>query len=159
MDHGWLLVAAAAALVPSSEGPDASQVPYPEGYRRWAHVKTQLVSPDNPRAGRFAGMHHVYANAPALEGYETGRFPGGAVIVFDLLDVRTADGNTEEGSRKFVDVMLKDGARFAATGGWGYQEFEGPGRERRLDAAKAAACSACHARLAPSDHVISTLRE
>ena len=149
----------ALALVPPLAGADGQEVPYPEGYRRWAHVKTQLVSAENPRAGRFVGMHHVYANAQALEGYETGRFPDGAIIVFDLLDVRTADGNTDEGARKFIDVMLKDSGRFAATGGWGYEEFEGPARERKLDAARAAACSACHVRLAPSDHVISTLRE
>jgi hypothetical protein len=146
---GWIVPAAAIG----------QDVPYPEGFRRWTHVKTQLVSPENPRAGRFVGMHHVYANPKALEGYETGRFPDGAVIVFELLDVRTADGNTDEASRKFIDVMLKDGARFAVTGGWGYEEFEGPARERRLDATKAAACSACHARLAPDDHVISRLRE
>ena len=159
MDHGWMLLAAAVALVPSSGGSDSPDVPYPEGFRRWAHVKSQLVTPDNPRAGRFVGLHHVYANAQALEGYETGRFPDGAVIVFDLLDVRTEKGNTDEGPRKFTDVMLKDSLRFRRSGGWGYQEFQGEGRERALDAAKAAACSACHARLAPDDHVISTFRE
>ncbi len=159
MDHGWMLLAAAVAMVPSDAGSDASQVPYPEGFRRWAHVKSQLVTPENPRAGRFVGLHHVYANAQALEGYESGRFPDGAVIVFDLLDVHTGKGTTDEGPRKFTDVMLKDSRRFAGTGGWGYQEFEGPARERKLDAEKAAACSACHARLAPDDHVISTFRE
>ena len=159
MDRRLLLLAAAVALVPSSAGSDSSEVPYPDGFRRWAHVKSQLVTPDNPRAGRFVGLHHVYANAQALEGYETGRFPDGAVIVFDLLDVRTENGTTDEGPRKFTDVMLKDSRRFAATGGWGYQEFQGPARERALDAAKAAACSACHARLAPDDHVISRFRE
>jgi hypothetical protein len=159
MARSWLLPVIVVALTAPGAGSDDGPVPYPEGYRRWAHVKTLLVSAENPRAARFAGMHHIYANNLALEGYETGRFPDGAVIVFDLLDVKTDKGNTEEGARKFIDVMLKDARRFAATGGWGYEEFAGATRGPTLDAARAAACSACHERMAPTDHVISTLRE
>jgi len=156
---GPILLATMALALPAALAQEAGPIAYPEGFRRWAHVKTQLVTPDNPRAGRFVGMHHIYANALALEGYESGRFPDGAVIVFDLLDVRADKGTTDEGPRKFTDVMVKDSRRFASTGGWGYEEFAGPSHERQLDAAKAAACSACHERLAPTDHVISTLRE
>jgi hypothetical protein len=138
---------------------EAAGVPYPEGFRRWAHVKTGLSGSAGPGGARYAGFHHIYANAAALEGYETGRFPDGAVLVFDVFDVRTQDGNTLEGPRKFTDVMHKDSRRYAATGGWGFEEFEGPSRARVLSPEVVARCFACHERLAPSGHVISKLRE
>jgi len=161
----FLLVAAliapglATSLAQDAATSGAHEVPYPEGFRRWAHVKSALVGAETPGAGRYVGLHHVYANAKALEGYQTGRFPDGAVIAFDLLDVRTENGSTEEGPRKFTDVMHKDGARFASTGGWGFQEFEGPAHARTLDHAAAVRCSGCHERRAPDDRVISSLRE
>jgi acetyl-CoA synthetase len=63
------------------------------------HVKTGLIGPDSPMHATVGGFHHIYANGPALRGYETRRFPEGSVLVFDRLDVRTADGATAEGPR------------------------------------------------------------
>lgn len=158
------VVLALLALLASSAGrkavsSEADAVPYPEGFRRWAHVKSQLVAPDTPGVGRYGGLHHVYANALAMQGYETGTFPDGAVIAFDLLEARADKGVTDEGPRKFTDVMHKDSRRFASTGGWGFEEFVGAERTRALDAAKAAACFACHEKRAPQTFVISTLRD
>jgi hypothetical protein len=145
--------------LPALEAADPSEVPYPEGFRRWAHVKSALVPEENTKAGRYTGLHHIYANAAALEGFATGRFPDGAVLAFDKLEVRADAGAIEEGPRKFTDVMHKDSRRFAATGGWGFEEFVGPSRTRALDAPKAAACFACHEKRSPTTFVISTLRD
>jgi len=55
----------------------------PEGYRNWTHVKTAV---NNPAFASHSGFHHIYANAKALEGYKTGQFADGAIIVFDVLE-------------------------------------------------------------------------
>jgi len=97
----------------------ADLVPYPVGYRDWAHVKSMVIGPGHPLFDSFGGLHHLYANEKALQGYRAGRFPDGSVIVFDLLSAVSADNAVTEGPRKVLGVMHKDAVRYAATGGWG----------------------------------------
>ncbi|HEX6929881.1 MAG TPA: cytochrome P460 family protein, partial [Gammaproteobacteria bacterium] len=84
------LAAAAACL--AAFAADTVQVAYPEGYREWTHVKSMVIREGHPLFASFGGIHHLYANDKAMEGYRSGKFPDGAVIVFDLLEA-TADGN------------------------------------------------------------------
>ena len=58
-------------------------IAYPEGFRAWTHVSSGVVGPKSPAAPKYEGVHHIYANATALEGYRTGRWADGAVIVYD----------------------------------------------------------------------------
>jgi hypothetical protein len=51
------------------------EVPYPMGYRMWTHVRTVLIGPQSPAFESFGGLHHIYANDKAMEGYRAGRFP------------------------------------------------------------------------------------
>lgn len=152
-----ICIALAAATVVAADGP---RVAYPDGYRGWRHVKSMVIEVGHPLYGSFGGIHHLYANAKALEGYASGRFPDGAVIVFDLLEANAADHAVMEGARKLIGVMEKDGARFAANGGWGFEGFAGDSRSERLvgDAA-ASACFACHQARAAQDYVFSALRD
>lgn len=134
-------------------------VPYPEGYRGWHHVKSMLIGTGHALYDAFGGIHHLYANPEALEGYRSGSFPDGAVIVFDLLAAENAEGATVEGPRKVVGVMQRDGATYAGTGGWGFEAFKGDSStERVVGADAAAACFACHEESAGPDFVFSTLR-
>lgn len=139
---------------------ETSPVPYPEGYRSWRHVKSMVIREGHPLYESFGGIHHLYANDRALDGYRTGKFPDGAVIVFDLLEA-TADGNAiTEGRRKVVGVMHKDAARYAATGGWGFEGFAGDSRtERAVGDRAATACFACHQARADHDYVFSAYRQ
>jgi len=93
-----LLVAAAAltrdfALLAQIDG----TVSFPEAFRKWAHVKSVLVGPQSLAFATDGGIHHIYANDKALEGYDTGKFPDGSVIVYDLLETKEIAGNTIEG--------------------------------------------------------------
>ncbi|MCX7901844.1 MAG: cytochrome P460 family protein, partial [Burkholderiaceae bacterium] len=99
----------------------AADVPYPEGYRNWTHVKSMVIEAGHPLYEAFGGIHHIYANAKAISGYRSGKFPDGAVIVFDLLEAKRADHAVTEGARKVVGVMHKDAKKYAATGGWGFE--------------------------------------
>jgi hypothetical protein len=134
-------------------------IPFPETYRTWAHVKTVLVGPDSASFASEGGMHHIYANDKALEGYETGRFPDGAILVYDLLDVALVQGDTIEGAQRRVDVMVKHPRRYAATGGWGFGRFMGTARgEGTLSAEQQAQCFGCHRSQKDSDGVFSRFR-
>ncbi|MCI0751225.1 MAG: cytochrome P460 family protein [Flammeovirgaceae bacterium] len=139
---------------------DYGEVPYPEGYRHWAHVKTAIVGHENPFM-RFRGMHHIYANDLAMKGYVSGKFPDGSVIVFDLLEIKT-EPNTDivEGERKFIDVMVKDSLRYDSTGGWGFEEFNKNSlTERNILNLSKQKCFNCHAKTKPTDFVFSAFRK
>jgi Cytochrome P460 len=140
-------------------GPDDG-VPYPVGYRRWTHVKTALIGPESPAYESFGGLHHIYANEKAMEGYRAGRFPDGSVLVFELLETRENAGLTTEGPRRRVGVMVKEGKRYAKTGGWGFESFQGDSQtERRLTAESRITCFKCHEPQKDRDFVFSEFRK
>jgi hypothetical protein len=153
-----LITLAAIATLPAWAA-DAV-VPYPEGYRSWAHVKSMVIEEGHPLYKSFGGIHHIYANAKAMEGYRAGRFPDGAVIVFDLLEAPRADNAVTEGARKVAGVMHKDQKRYASTGGWGFEGFAGGDKAQRVVGKEAeSACFACHAPQKARDYVFSSLRD
>lgn len=152
-----ILLGVTAATVALAAEPE---VPYPEGYRDWHHVKSMVIEEGHPLYGAFGGIHHLYANDKALEGYQSDTFPDGAVIIFDLLEA-VHDGNgVTEGARKVVGVMHKDAKKFAATGGWGFEGFGGGDPANRVVGDQAAAaCFACHQPQKAQDYTFSRLRD
>jgi hypothetical protein len=154
-----LIVSLACIALPALAA-DPPPVPYPEGYRSWTHVKSMVIQPGHPLAEAFGGIHHLYANAKAMEGYRKGnRFPDGAVIVFDLLEAPAGGGAIDEGPRKVVGVMMKDSRKWAATGGWGFEGFRGGSKsERAVGKDAATACFGCHAPQKASDYTFSRWR-
>lgn len=135
------------------------EVPYPEGYRSWMHVKSMLIEKGNPAYLHWGGFHHIYGNAKAIEGYKTGKFPNGSMIVFDVIEATSKDSLVLEGNRKLIDVMVRDIDRFKSTGGWGYEEFAGDSKtERNVRTLAVTACYNCHAQQKSNDNVFSKLR-
>ncbi len=154
-----LLALVLAALVSPAFAADAT-VPYPAGYRDWHHVKSMVIQDGHPLFAAFGGIHHLYANPKAMIGYRTGKFPDGAVIVFDLLEATPADHALTEGARKVVGVMHKNARRFAATGGWGFEGFGGGDASKRAVGANAVkACFECHQAQKDNGYVFSSLRD
>jgi hypothetical protein len=126
----------------------------------WTHVRTVLIGPQSPAFESFGGLHHIYANEKAMEGYGAGRFPDGSVLVFELLETKENAGVTTEGPRKRVGVMVKETKRYAETGGWGFESFQGDSQtERRLNAEGRTACFKCHESQKDNDYVFSKLRK
>lgn len=147
-------VTAIAALAAEPE------VPYPTGYRDWHHIKSMVIEEGHPLFASFGGIHHIYANDQALQGYRNHKFPDGAVIIFDLLDIVHADNAITEGQRKVVGVMHKDSSKFAATGGWGFEGFgNGDPANRVVGENAASACFACHQPQINQDYTFSRLRD
>ena len=157
--HSMLcFIATIAILVSFSVRAEEHKVSYPETYRSWQHVKSMVIEPGHPLENPFAGIHHVYANAKALKGLQSGNYPDGAVWVFDLLTGVHADHAFTEGKRKLVGVMERDSRKYAATGGWGFEGFAGDSKTQRLTTDGGQSCFACHQSVKNSNYVFSKLR-
>lgn len=153
-------VIAAVTCGSSAFAADPAPVPYPTGYRDWHHVKSMVINQGHPLYQSFGGIHHIYANKAAVEGYKKGKFPDGAMIVFDLLDAKSADNAVTEGERKVLGVMHKDARKYKETGGWGYEGFaKDSATERAVGKNAAAACHQCHTSQKDKDFVFSSLRK
>jgi len=150
------LAVALAAVAAGAFAGDA-KVAYPDSFRDWKHVKSMVINKGHPLFDAVGGMHHIYANKKALDGYKKGKFADGSVIVFDLFEAVDKDNAVAEGGRKAVVVMSKNAKAFKATDGWGYEVFAD--RKGTLDAKAQADCHACHTSQKGKDFVFSALRD
>jgi hypothetical protein len=155
-----LLVTSVCAGTLSLRAQTDDTAPFPKEFRRWAHVKSVLVGPQSAAFATEGGFHHIYANEKALQGYDTGKFPEGSVVVYDLLETKEIAGNTIEGPTRRIDVMVKHSERYGATGGWEFMSFPGGNpTDGKLTAERQAACFACHANRKDHDFVFSEFRK
>lgn len=135
-----------------------TSIAYPQGYRAWYHVKSR-VNLDGHSLAANVGYQHIYANDKARAGLKSGRYADGATFVLDRIAYTEADDKIlREGERKVLLVMLKDDARFAATGGWGFEAFKGGDSAQRVVKDGGAKCFGCHAPLVNDGFVFSKLR-
>jgi hypothetical protein len=113
----------------------------------------------HPLYEAFGGIHHVYVNPIGVRAArEGGAYPDGSTLVFDLLKARVEGGAMTEGARKFIGVIVKDRAAYAATGGWGFEAFKGDTRDQRVVTDARAQCFACHQGAQATDHVLARYR-
>jgi hypothetical protein len=139
---------------------NSPEVPFPDGFRAWQHVKSVVVGPASKASGNEGGkIFQFYANPAAVEGYRAGKFPNGSILVRETVRVVSGEGATEgvfqEGERTGVDVMVKDDRLYAATGGWGFETFDS--KNTRASEKARAQCYACHSRQKDRDFVFTTL--
>ncbi|HEX7344807.1 MAG TPA: cytochrome P460 family protein [bacterium] len=137
---------------------EKAEAKYPENYRYWTHVKSMVILPGHELHDTFGGIHHIYANKPALKAMVGGRhFPNGAVLVFDLYEAREEGGALVEGAHKMVAIMEKSDKKYASTGGWGFEGYRGDTRERAVEDA-GRECFSCHEAQRAGDYVFSKFR-
>jgi Cytochrome P460 len=143
-----------APAVRANEG----AVTYPDGYRTWTFLHSSLVPAGFPGFSKSPcvkpctnGIFYFYGNEPAMKGLRTGTYADGAVIAEEMLEFRVGDkGNGGEGHRVLTAVMVKDSRRYAATGGWGFGNFDEGSKANTLDAKAQQACFQCH--ISRKDH-------
>ncbi len=138
---------------------ETNSVPFPESYRNWLHAKSMLIQPGHALENPFQGIHHIYANGKAAKGLKSGSYADGSVLVFDLLNYEEKDKTIQEGKRKLVGVMHKDAAKYASTGGWGFEGFAGDSKTERLVKDGGKSCFDCHTAQKTKDFVFSELRD
>jgi hypothetical protein len=105
------------------------------------------------------GFHHFYANEKAMEGYRTGAFPEGSLIVDEGMYAQESDGIIREGDRRSVETMHKDSRRYSATGGWGFERFEGDKQVSETTLQARTACYSCHTAKKDRDYVFTVFRK
>jgi len=156
-----LCTAIVCSLVAGGEvffaGVGVAATSYPQGFRNWVHVKSAIITSSHPAAAVEGGIHHIYANPQAVQGYVSGQFADGSAIVYELLEANEKDGVVSEGAPRRVDMMIKDSARFKATGGWGFERFKASGEITELGSAQKT-CFDCHARALDHGFVFSRMR-
>lgn len=135
-------------------------IDYPTDYRSWTHIKSMIIKEGHPLHASFGGIHHIYANDKALLGYQSGKFPDGSVIIFDLLESVESDNSITESKRKVLGIMQKDSQKFSETAGWGFEGFgAGNPNNRVVGADYETTCFSCHTAQKGNDYVFSHWRE
>jgi len=148
------LAALSLGVVFASEAPQI-----PDGFRRWVHVGTGVVVPGtSSQLASEEGMHHIFANPKAAEGYATGNFADGSIVVYELREPKQMNGVIVEGDRKRLDVMIKDSPKYASTGGWRFERFwpKDPTQDAVQDGG--ASCFQCHSKANAHGFVFSRLQ-
>ena len=127
-------------------------VTIPDGYRKW-----ELIAPAL-EGDPLNELRAVVGNTVAMDAYRDGAlpFPDGTVLV-KLAWKRVQSSEFEPasvpGAATTVQVMVKDSAKYAATGGWGFGRFVGG---KAVDEAQHETCFACHeARVKGHDFVFT----
>ena len=160
---GAALVAGPIAYLTSGTG-HADQEIYvtqiPSGYRDW-----KLVSVAH-EAGNLNDIRAILGNDIAIRAYREKKlpFPDGAIIARIAWKYVPSEENNKIFGRDqsfvagdppewYLQFMVKDSKKYAATGGWGYAQF-GPD-EKPADAKKMATCYPCHEPIKARDFVFT----
>lgn len=158
----WPIATAGIGAQSKPAAPAAPAVSFPQGYRSWQHVRTIVVGPEHRSFATRGGIHHYYANANAVEGYKTGRFPNGSIIVDEGVLAEDGAGPSKgilfESDRRSLDVMIKNDQLHRDTGGWGFEHFEGSEAKGVLDSSRRTQCFECHSQRKEHDFVFSAIR-
>ena len=151
-------LAISLAFVPSVQAADDGSVSYPDGYRSWTFLHSSLAPAAFPGFAKHPcvkpctnGIFYFYANEQALKGLRTGAYADGSVIAEEMLEYLVGEkGSGKEGGRVLTAVMVKDGRRYATTGGWGFGNFDEGSKANTLDVKAQQQCFQCH--IARKDH-------
>lgn len=131
----------------------------PAGFDHWYLVNSMVVTKDSPLFKAIGGIHHIYINSVGFDRLKAGGpapYPDGTMFVDDVRDFSVDNGSYVQGGRKAIPVMLKDGKRFASTGGWGFQAWAGGDPTKPLVTDAATACFSCHTPQKANDFTFST---
>ena len=152
----WILPAVTGLALGLLHAADLPQ--YPDNFRRWVHVGTGVILPGGPLPGSEQGMHHIFANPKAVDGYASGNFADGSIIVYELREAQQKGGVIFEGERRRVDVMIKDSTIYSSTGGWRFERFMGNDQTQDALHGSGTSCFTCHANAKTHGLVFSQMR-
>jgi hypothetical protein len=128
----------------------------PAGYRDW-----KLVAVAH-EAGKLDDLRAILGNDIAIEAFRQGKqeFPDGAIIARLAWGyVASAENDKVFGQpqsfvtgppKEGLQFMVKDSKKFAATGGWGFAQFNDG---KPVDAATIKTCFPCHVPAKAHDYV------
>ncbi len=129
----------------------------PAGYRDW-----RLISVAHEE-GKLNDIRAILGNDIAIKAYREGRlpFPDGAIIARLAWQYVPSEENNKAfgrpqsfvaGDPTNVQFMVKDSMKYAATGGWGFAQFNDG---KPIDEAGLTGCFACHVPVKSRDFVFA----
>jgi hypothetical protein len=129
----------------------------PAGYRDWRWISSAHEE------GNLNSIGAVLGNDIAIKAYREGKlpFPDGAIVAaLHYRHVASEENNKVFGqAQSFVpgpatniQFMIKDSAKYAATGGWGFATFVDG---KPADAASMKSCFPCHDKVRDRDLVFT----
>jgi hypothetical protein len=146
----------ALPLLCGADTPTAG-VPLPAGYRNWPVITIAH------EAGNFNDLRAVLGNDVAIAAFRKDQrpFPDGTVIARLAWRYESSPANDAvfgraqsfvAGAPTNVQLMVKDSNRYAATGGWGFAQFNGG---KPVEPAALSSCFPCHHQIKDRDLVFS----
>jgi Cytochrome P460 len=130
------------------------------GYRDW-----RLISVAHEE-GKLNDIRAILGNDKAIEAYRggNGSFPDGTMIARLAWNYVPSPGNNKVFGRDqsfvpgdapewYLQFMVKDSKKYAATGGWGYAQFDKDGNP--ANASKHEACFGCHLPAKEHDYIFT----
>jgi hypothetical protein len=153
-------LALVAYMAHASDGDSAPIIKIPSGYRDW-----RLISVAH-EAGNLNDIRAILGNDIAIKAYREGKlpFPDGTVIARISWTYVSSEENNKVFGREqsfvagpppvwYLQFMVKDSKKYAATGGWGYAQFDKNGKP--ADEAKHQTCFPCHQPIKARDYVFT----
>jgi hypothetical protein len=132
----------------------------PPGYRDW-----RLISVAHEE-GDLNDLRAILGNDVAIKAYREAKlpFPDGTIIARLAWKYVPSEENNKVFGRNqsfvpgpatdwYLQLMVKDSKRYAATGGWGFAQFNKDGKP--ADAAKHKTCYPCHEPVKARDFVFT----
>ena len=132
----------------------------PPGYRDWRVVSVAH------EAGDLNDIRAVIGNDVALKAYRDGKlpFPEGTIVGRIAWSHAPSEENNKIFGREqsfvagsptqfYLQFMVKDSKKYAATGGWGYSSFDQDGKPSNEEAMSK--CFPCHQAIKDRDYVFS----
>jgi hypothetical protein len=132
----------------------------PSGYRDW-----KLVSVAHEE-GNLNDIRAILGNDPAIAAYREAKlpFPDGSIIARIAWSYVPSEENNKVFGRAqsfvpgpapawYLQFMVKDSVKYAATGGWGFAQFDKDGKP--ADEAKLKTCFPCHVPVKARDFVFT----
>jgi hypothetical protein len=147
-----------AAKTGGKESTPAYVTEIPPGYRDW-----RLISVAREE-GKIDDIRAVLGNDLAIKAYREGTlpFPDGAIIARLAWSLVSSEENNQAFGRdqsfvagapkNGVQFMIKDSTKYAATGGWGYGQFNDG---KSIEASTIASCYDCHLAIKNRDFVFT----
>jgi hypothetical protein len=127
------------------------------GFGDWFALNSMIVDKDSAMFAQIGGIHIVYVNATGLATLKNGGpfpYPDGTMFADDVHDFSLNAGTYAEGNKQAV--MVKDAAKYASVGGWGFQVWAGADPSKPLIADATQPCFACHTPQKAQDFTFST---
>jgi hypothetical protein len=144
----------------TDENASPISITLPPGYRDW-----RLISVAHEE-GNLNDLRAILGNDVAIRAYREGTipFPDGTIIARIAWSyVPSEENNKAFGHHQsfvpgpapawYLQFMVKDSKKYAATGGWGFAQFDKDGKP--VDEAKLKTCFSCHEPLKTGDFVFT----